>query len=104
MEENRKTFEEQYPDIAHAQHALAKACDGWGSLDEKTRQLIKIAFATALGSENAVKAHVAKAQAMGIEPEAIQHTILLGLPALGYPRSVAALAWANPMLGAPGLR
>ncbi len=71
-----RTFEELFPTIAKTQREATKTCDAWGPLDDKTCQLIKLAFAVALGSENAVKAMVGRAKAMGIEGNQIRHSTL----------------------------
>lgn len=99
-----RTFEELFPAVAKAQFETIKECDAWGPLDAKTSHLIKLAYAVALGSENAVKAMVGRAKILGIDGDQLRHTILLGLGMLGYPPTVAALAWTHPMVGEPALR
>jgi 4-carboxymuconolactone decarboxylase len=56
-----KEFKQEFPEIAKAYDALAVKCHGWGSLDAKTRRLIKLGIAIGLSSEGGVRSHARRA-------------------------------------------
>lgn len=53
-----------------------------GPLDDKTRQLVKLALAIGLGHEGAVHAHTLES---GITPAEIKHIVTLAVTTLGMP-------------------
>lgn len=91
-------FRTDYPQVHQAYEELARKCHEAGPLEEKTRQLVKIAAAVAMGSEGAVHSHVRQALAAGAIPEEVRHVILLTTPTIGFPNMMAALSWANDIL------
>lgn len=70
-----------------------------GGLDAKTRELIKLAAAASAGSEGAVHSHTKRALEEGATSEEVFHALLLTAPTTGWPRAVAALSWADDVLG-----
>jgi 4-carboxymuconolactone decarboxylase len=93
-----RAFQEQYPDIYAAYEQLGAAVHSAGPLDSKTRDLIKLALAVGLRAEGAVHAHTRKALEAGIAPAEIRQTVLLALPTLGFPSTMAALTWVEDIL------
>ncbi|MCS6872140.1 MAG: carboxymuconolactone decarboxylase family protein [Anaerolineae bacterium] len=91
-------FREEFPTIAQAYDALGDAVHSAGSLDDQTRQLVKLALAIGARLEGATHAHVRRALEMGISPEAIKHVALLAITTLGYPTAMSAYAWINDIL------
>jgi len=96
-----KRFEklhQDYPEVASAYELLGKAVHSSGSLDDKTRALIKLAISTGAGLEGAVHSHSRKAIELGISSEEIRQTVLLALPTIGLPSTMAAMSWVDDLL------
>jgi AhpD family alkylhydroperoxidase len=96
-----KRFEklhEDYPEVASAYELLGKAVHSSGPLDDKTRALIKLAISTGAGLEGAVHSHTRKAIELGITKEEIRQTVLLALPTIGLPSTMAAMSWVDDLL------
>ena len=91
-------FKENYPDIASAYDQLGNAVHTSGPLDDKVRALIKLAMSAAAGMEGAVHSHTRKALEKDISEEEIRQTVLLALPTIGLPRTMAALSWVEDIL------
>jgi len=53
-----------------------------------------------LGKETAGAVHsaVCHAKAAGISASEIRHVIVLGITAIGFPRAMAAMSWADDIL------
>lgn len=90
---------EEFPEVAAAYDALGDAIHRSGPLDDKTRQLIKLALAIGAGMEGASHAHARRALEMGITPAEIKHVVLLAMTTLGFPSTVAAYTWIGDILG-----
>ncbi len=88
----------EFPDVAAAYDALGNAIHEAGPLDDKTRQLVKLAIAVGAQLEGATHAHVRRSLEMGISPEEIKHTILLAMTTIGFPATVKAYTWAGDEL------
>jgi 4-carboxymuconolactone decarboxylase len=93
-------FRQDYPDVASAYDQLASRIHELGSLDARTRRLVKLGVAVGAESEGAVRSHVRKALGEGITPAEIEQAILLGLTAAGFPAMIAALKWAREVFAA----
>jgi AhpD family alkylhydroperoxidase len=93
-----QAFTRRFPRAHQAYERLGKACHTSGSLDAKTRELIKLGMAIGIRSEGAVHSHVKKALEAGATPEEIRHAVLLGIPTLGLPTTVAAFTWVDDIL------
>jgi AhpD family alkylhydroperoxidase len=88
----------EFPAIAAAYEQLATAAHDQGPLDDKTRQLVKLALAIGMGHEGAVHAHTRRALAAGIRPAEIKHVVTLAVTTMGMPNTVAAFTWVNDIL------
>ena len=89
-----------YPEVADAYDALGDAAHRAGPLNNRERQLVKLALAVGAGLEGATHAHTRRALEMGFRAEEIRHVALLGITTLGFPASVRALTWVNDILEA----
>ena len=101
MSQLPKRFEKlhlDYPDVAKAYEELGKAVHSAGPLDDKTRALIKLALSTGAGLEGAVHSHTRKAIELGISKEEIRQTVLLALPTIGLPSTMAAMSWVDDII------
>ncbi len=93
-------FQENYAEIWQAYDQLGATVHAAGPLDERTRGLVKLALAAGIQHEGAVHAHTRKLLEMGVEAEAIRQVVLLAIPTLGFPASMAALSWVEDILAA----
>ena len=91
-------FMEEFPAVGEAYQRLGSAAHDSGPLDQKSRQLVKLALAVGAGHEGAVHAHVKRALAMGLTPAEIKHIVTLAVTTLGFPNAVAAYTWMNDIL------
>ncbi|NJD67682.1 MAG: carboxymuconolactone decarboxylase family protein [Candidatus Methylomirabilota bacterium] len=91
-------FTQLFPEAHAAYERLGGACHTAGPLEAKTRELIQLGMAIGIRSEGAVHAHVRKALEAGASPEEIRHAVLLGIPTLGWPATVAAFTWIGDIL------
>lgn len=101
MSQLPKRFEKlykDYPEVAKAYEELGKAVHSSGPLDDKTRALIKLAISTGAGLEGAVHSHTRKAIELGISKEEIRQTVLLALPTIGLPPTMATMSWVDDIL------
>jgi 4-carboxymuconolactone decarboxylase len=88
-------LKKEFPKVEKEYEKLANQCHASGSLDEKTRRLIKLGIAIGSESEGAVKSHTRRAMAIGISQEEIRHAVLLSLTTIGFPKMIAALNWVH---------
>lgn len=95
-----QNFKEEHPGVLRAFEALGEAAAQEGSLDKKTRELIKLGMAAATRSESAVHSHTHRALEAGARPEEIEHAIILGVTTIGFPNMMAALTWAKAAMEA----
>lgn len=93
-----KDFRSKFPEIANKYDDLAISCHGWGSLDKKTRRLIKLGITIGLNSDGGVRSHVRRALDEGISPDEIRHAILLAFTTAGFPYMIAAMEWAEEVI------
>jgi AhpD family alkylhydroperoxidase len=93
---------ENFPEVAAAYAQLGAAVHQAGPLDEKTRQLAKLALAIGSRQEGAVHAHTRRALDAGCSPDEIKHVVALAVTTLGMPNAVAAFTWVNDILPAAG--
>lgn len=98
-----REFQERHPAVWAAYDRLGAACHGAGPLDERTRQLVKLGIAVGQRSEGAVHSHTRKALEAGATPDEVRHVVLLAIPTVGFPLSMAALTWVEDVL-TPGAR
>lgn len=88
----------QFPEAHAAYEHLGRACHASGPLEPKTRELVQLGMAIGIRSEGAVHSHVRKALNAGASPDEIRHAVLLGIPTLGLPTTVAAFTWIGDIL------
>lgn len=89
-----KAFIQKFPALGEAHENVAQAVDGYGPLDRKTCELIKIGLSVGAGLESATRSHVRRAMEHGATVEEIEQAVLLAMNTLGFPRTVAAWQWA----------
>jgi AhpD family alkylhydroperoxidase len=77
---------------------MNEAVHASGPLDDKTRALIKLAISTGAKMEGAVHSHARKALKAGCTAEEITHTVMMALPTLGLPSTMAAWSWVDDVL------
>lgn len=94
-----RRFKQQYPDYFAAVEALGTAVRHAGPLDEQVIQLVQLGAAAAIRSEGAVHSHVRRAMEAGVTPEQIHHTLLSLTSTIGFPTVIAALSWADDVIG-----
>ena len=90
-----KQFTEDYPEVAAAYEALGSSVHSAGPLDNKTRALIKLGISTGARLEGAVHSHARKALEAGATREEMKHAVLLAMPTIGLPSTMAALTWID---------
>ena len=91
-------FNKNNPRIAEAYENLASQCHKSGPLSEKERSLVKLGIAIGSGMEGSVHSQVRKGLDAGLQLDEIRHAFLLALTAIGFPRMMAALTWAEDIL------
>lgn len=93
-----RDFIAEHPKIAAAYQALGQAVRDSGPLSEREVALAKLALAVGARMEGGVHAHVRKALAAGVERAAIEQVVLLAIPTLGFPSTMAAFTWIQDAL------
>jgi 4-carboxymuconolactone decarboxylase len=91
-------FRRDHPAVHQAYEALAKAAHESGPLDERTRQLVKLAISVGARLEGAVRSHAWQAREAGVTEAEIDHVVLLSIPTIGLPSMVAARTWVAATL------
>jgi alkylhydroperoxidase/carboxymuconolactone decarboxylase family protein YurZ len=91
-------FAEKYPGIAACYENLAEECHQLGALNARDRALVKLGIAAGSQIEGSVRSQVRKSLDLKMTPDEIRHAIILSLTAIGYPRMMAALGWAEDIL------
>jgi len=91
-------FTVEYPEVGQAYAQLGHAVHNAGPIDQKTRELVKLAMSCGAQKEGAVHSHTRKALAAGCTKEEIHQVVLLLLPTLGMPSMMAAMTWVNDIL------
>lgn len=88
-------FEDLYPEVWDAFMQLGDRCHTAGSLDEKTRRLVKVALALGAGLEGGTHSAVRNAKAAGVSTEEMNHIAVLSITTLGLPAAMRGLSWIN---------
>jgi len=96
--ERFQQFMKRHPQMADAYEKLSDECQKSGPLNERERALAKLGIAAGSHMEGSVHSQVRKALDAGLNPDEIRHAILLGLTAIGFPRMMAAMTWAEDIL------
>jgi 4-carboxymuconolactone decarboxylase len=95
LPQHYRRFSEEHRQVWEALEALGEAASGEGPLDHKTRELVKLGMAAGVGSITSVQSHTRRALSAGATPEEVEHTIILGVTTMGFPKMMAALKWAR---------
>lgn len=93
-----RRFRAEFPEVAAAYDAAGSAAHEAGPLDDRTRQLVKLAMAVGAQLEGATHSHARRALDMGITPEEIKHVVVLALTTIGFPATVSAYTWIGDVL------
>jgi AhpD family alkylhydroperoxidase len=94
-----EAFKRSYPELWQAYDRLGMVALEAGPLDQKTRELIKLALALGAKLEGAAHSHTRRALAAGASPAEILHVVVLGITTLGFPSTIAAFTWIDDVLG-----
>ncbi|MFV1958749.1 MAG: carboxymuconolactone decarboxylase family protein [Planctomycetota bacterium] len=90
-----RAFTARHPALAKAHRDVAQAVEEAGPLDGRIRALVKMGLCQGAGLETAFRRHVGHALDRGASSEEIEQAVLLGMNAVGFPRTVAAWKWAR---------
>lgn len=93
-----KKFQKEFPEVAKAYEELGSAVHKSGPLNEKTRSLVKLAISTGAGMEGAVHSHTRKAVEAGCSKTEIKQTVMLALPTIGFPATMAVMSWVEDII------
>jgi len=91
-------FNTEYPKVAEAYENLATECHKAGPLSKKERSLVQLGVAIGSGMEGSVHSQVRKGLDAGLKPKEIRHAFMLAMTAIGFPRMMATLTWAEDIL------
>ena len=94
-----RRFAKLNPSVSLAYESLGEACAQAGPLDDKTRELIKLALAVGARFEGGVHSHVRRALDVGASASEIRHVVTLAVPTLGFPNAAAAFTWDRGRAG-----
>jgi 4-carboxymuconolactone decarboxylase len=98
LPETFQKFSRDYPKVHEAYEAVARAAHESGPLDERTRQLVKLAISVGARLEGAVRSHTWQALEGGVTEAEIDHVVLLSLTTIGLPSMAAARRWVASAL------
>lgn len=93
------SMKKHHPDVFAAVESLGEVLRRQGPVDGKTSHLIQLAAAAAIRSEGAVHSHTRRALAAGASPAEIRQALLLLICTIGFPGVMAAMSWAEDVLG-----
>jgi AhpD family alkylhydroperoxidase len=91
-------FRDRFPELARAYDTLGETAHQNGPLDDKTRQLVKLALSIGAGHEGAVHSHTRRAMHAGATREEVFHVVTLAVTSIGFPSAVAAYTWVTDEL------
>jgi AhpD family alkylhydroperoxidase len=91
-------LQKRFPEVLSAVETLGSTVRAAGPIDDKTAQIIQLGVAAALGSTGAVHSHARRALQAGASEEELQHTLILLISTIGFPKVAAALAWVQEEL------
>ena len=91
---------DKHPAFFDAWDAVGTAVRKTGPIDSKTAQLLQLTASAAIRSEGAVHSHVRRALEAGSTAVEIRQALMLVAPTIGFPNVIAALSWAEDVLGA----
>lgn len=88
----------RYPEVWDNFESLGTAVSNAGTLDGRTRELVKLAIAIGAGREGAVHSHTRRARKAGCSSEEIFQVALLAITTIGWSGAIRALSWINDEL------
>ena len=97
-----RKFQKEHPEFFKAWDAVGSAMRAAGPIDPKTAHLLQLTASAAIRSEGAVHSHVRRALEAGATRAEIHQALMLIAPTIGFPNVIAALSWAEDVLGAKG--
>lgn len=68
------------------------------ALDSKTANLVAVGIATAIRNQDALDGHIKLAKQAGASKDEVISAILVALPSVGVPATLAALEWHRDAL------
>ncbi|HID69687.1 MAG TPA: carboxymuconolactone decarboxylase family protein [Desulfobacterales bacterium] len=86
-------LQQRFPEVLDAVENLGSTIREAGPIDKKTSELIQLGVAASSGSIGAVHSHTRRALKAGATEDELQHTLLLLISTIGFPKVAAALAW-----------
>jgi 4-carboxymuconolactone decarboxylase len=93
----------EYAEVWEAFQLLGEKASDAGPLDRRTRRLIHLALAIAVGSEGATHSHARRASSEGITAEELEHVAILAITAVGWSQAIKGLTWVRDIIRArPG--
>ncbi len=93
-------FREDHPEVFRAYETLGEVIAQRAPFEPKVRELMKLGMAAAMGLEGAVHSHTHRALKVGATPSEVEHTLMMGVTTLGFPRMMAAITWAKAAIEA----
>ena len=96
--ERYRKIKEQFPELIDAYEKLGVATHQ-GPIPHKYVHLIKLSASAALGSEGSVHSHTRRSLEFGATPDEVRHAIVMLTPTIGFPKMMAALSWADDIMG-----
>ena len=96
---NYLKVKKRHPEFIAAVEKLGITVKKEGPIDEKTANLIQLAVAAASQSEGSVHSHTRRSLEAGATKEEIYHALILLTSTIGFPRAMAALSWADDVIG-----
>ena len=86
-------LQQRFPEVLAAVENLGSTIRTAGPLDNKTAELIQLGVAASSGSIGSVHSHTRRALKAGATAEELEHTLVLLISTIGFPKVAAALAW-----------
>lgn len=91
-----------FPEVLSSLEEFGSTLRNAGPIEKKTAELIQLAGAAAIQSEGSVHSHTRRAVQAGASREEIYHSLLLLISTIGFPRTSAAINWAEDILSKKG--
>jgi 4-carboxymuconolactone decarboxylase len=93
-----RRLQKRFPEVLAAVQNLGSTIRVAGPIDNKTAELIQLGVAAAAGSIGSVQSHARRALKAGATVEELEHTLVLLISTVGFPKVAAALAWIQETL------
>ena len=93
-----RRLKKRFPEVLAAVENLGTTVRAAGPIDKKTSELIQLGVAASLGSTGSVHSHARRALQAGASEDELQHSLLLLISTIGFPKVAAALAWIQDEL------